>query len=997
LEFKPFALAGPRSRAADFASREASMKVGKVEAAGVGKQPVLELDDWNKALYRHYFSVPRQGSAEPVVRLYVTGEELEEARGLGCSGDEARTAFIEAVKTAIAGRSLAADAVRRRRRWSPDSTAVPPFLSHLLLTCMAANDVAEDLRWTGNFRTRLCQILGTSSQPQLERLRDLWVELATWSVEQNRKAAGCRPLRLPPIPHSGHYSIIGYSLRLAIPTRRDQETLATVLKELRERGEEPGLRSVLRLVSPNIGRFTSEFQHVFDEFVTSSRKQPAATLFHTAFWSAVREAVLFGLEKPVGESMSEHVRLELEDDDGRFWLTLTCDSPISSVGLNSEPLPNPRSSPFRYRLLDAESASLVGVLLSSSKKASPLLSGIKTAVTEGILLFEEGDDYVFTLARQLPSSGAIRMLVCERLKEDVRRALLRPDLKPEITKSAYFGWSEWRGLNVEGLRQADLHRFPALAGVRSLRVTIPPPEIKLRGGIRIGGSFVALLTALPLVEIAGASRVELVGGEALKRLPDSDEIWSIPSTLAPSSLIGTRRIVASTGSGVLAEREIDFIATAFTTDYKQPLDPSRWLVESTRIDTVPLSDFPSCVIPSAGTSGTSSRRPLRVVSQAAVSPTQPHLIPLTTLLCARFAAQRGISEGELVSILTRELGVHTSEVWPILRGWVEGGMLDVLSDARWRGRIYFGRLPHLVIHRVGGDYEAVLVGLLPPFLQDRFRNLSVAEGLVATESRSVSEFVPALQRVRSKNLALLNELAIELELPLPACLRQVGELLRSVRTAAEEHSSTLQDHWPRYRQWDWQRRAYAENPRESAVRGISVEWCRRDDGPDRYKVYRDGELVWWTRSRTWAMLAAFAFADVPAFSRLSPTSIESRGDGLHLPLPLARIVACAGPANPGPTGQAIYRYTFRDRGVCDLVLSKLWPGTVAMTSEVAPTAKDLSTILQTGYGPAVPLPAALSRGLARLFAGRPGSRFVPSSSLPRLYSMLETMRKTGIQ
>lgn len=974
------------------------MEVGRDEAAGLGKQRVSGLDDWNNALYRHYFGVPRQGSAEPVVRLYITGDELEEVGDLGCSGEEARTAFIEAVKTAIAGRSLAADAVRRRRRWSPDSTTVPPFLSHLLLTCMVANDVAEDLRWTGNFRTRLCQILGTSSQPQLKRLRDLWVELATWSVEQNRKGAGCRQLRLPPIPVSGHYSIIGYSLRLAIPTRCDQETLATILKGLRAKGEEPELRSVLHLVGSNIGRFTSEFQNVFDEFVTSSKKQPVTTLFHTTFWSAVREAVLAGLEKPDGESMSEHVRLELEDDDGRFWLTLTCDSPISLAGFTSEPLPNPRSSPFRFRLLDAERASCVGALLSSSKRASPLPSGIKASVSEGILLFEEADDYVFTLARQLPSSGAIRMLICERLKEDVRRALLRTDLKPEITKSEYSGWSEWRGLSVEGLHQAEFHRFPALAGARSLRLTIPSPEIKLRGGIRIGGSFVALPSAFPLVEIAGATGVELVGGAPLERLANSDEMWSIPSTLAPSNLIGTRRIVASADSGVLAEREIDFIATAFTTDYKQPLDPSRWLVESTTIDMVPLSDFPACMSPFAGTSGTLHRRPLHVTSESDLSPTQPHLIPLMTLLCARFAAQRGISEGELVPILKREVvGLHTSEVWPILRGWVESGMLDVLSDARWRGRIYFGRLPRLVIHKVGGDYEAVLVGLLPPLLQDRFHHLSVAEGLVPAESRSVSEFVPALPRVRSKSRALLNELAIELELPPPACLRQVGEFLRPVRTSTEEHSSILQDKWPRYRQWDWQRRSYAENPRESAIRGISIEWCRRDDGPDRYKVYRDGDLVWWTRSRTWAILAAFTLAEVPVFSRVSPTTIESRGDGLHLPLPLARIVACSGPANPGPTGQAVYRYTFRDRGVCDLVLSKLWPGTIAMTNEVAAAAKNLSTILQTGCGPAVPLPIALSRGLVRLFEGRPGPHFVPSSSLPRLYSMLETMRKTGIQ
>ena len=71
----------------------------------------------------------------------------------------------------------------------------------------------------------------------------------------------------------------------------------------------------------------------------------------------------------------------------------------------------------------------------------------------------------------------------------------------------------------------------------------------------------------------------------------------------------------------------------------------------------------------------------------------PPLLELTTLFCTRFAAQRGISEGELVHIMTSALQITVSEVWPILRAWVEAGMLDVLSDPQWRARVYFARTP----------------------------------------------------------------------------------------------------------------------------------------------------------------------------------------------------------------------------------------------------------------------------------------------------------------
>jgi len=223
-----------------------------------------------------------------------------------------------------------------------------------------------------------------------------------------------------------------------------------------------------------------------------------------------------------------------------------------------------------------------------------------------------------------------------------------------------------------------------------------------------------------------------------------------------------------------------------------------------------------------------------------------------------------------------------------------------------------------------------------------------------------------------------------------------------VRAAAEQFTSTRIDSWSVFRRWDWQKRFFSEKPAESTFGGISVDWCRRDDGPDRYKVYRDGSLLWWTRSRTWASLAAFTLAGLPVFTRRGSATLESQGDSLYIPLPAARAISWIGPENPGPVrlpdGRSAYRYTFRDEAALSSVLSKLWPDVYESSRCVSPlVAKRLAAILQTGRGPVVPVPAALRRALSVLrdFPTRhPG--FVPASTLPELYALLASAWKGEI-
>ncbi len=943
------------------------------------------VSDWNNILFLHFFASAHGEPAAPVVTLNVTGENLWEAVGRNRTRTAAKAAFIEAIKQGIGGRTLEADAWNRRARWNSGFDIVPPFLAHLLLTCMVANDLSEELQWTADLRVRLSQILGTETQPLLRRFRSLWEDFAAWSVRQNVAGAGCRPLRLPQIPDSGHHSIIGYSIRLAVPSRRDQTTLAKLLRRNGLDGREPEINAVLSLVNANIAGFSSAFQGVFEDFVAAFKSKRFALLAQTAFWTAVRTVALAGLQKAGVERAGARVRLELEDDDGSFLLNLTSDTELRTGYTRSLAVPTPRQSPYRFLLTDPMGGTLTDILFSAKRADSETekaLVTVRSAITDGFILFEESDDYVFVLTTTFPSTGRLRALVSDRLKPPFTLALNSTDMLPEARKSAFPGWTEWRGLTAEGLRGADISRFPSLQAVRALRLTIPPPEIKLRGGIRHGSSFIAMSGILPTVEVSDAEEVgiELAAGEWQPLVAESEErgTWQFDSELPAGRLLGSHRIVAFASSVSIAEITVSFIETALSHDYKRPAELERWLVESTSTDLLSFASAVDCV--QQITAGAGPRWRGRVAdaesevqsSVSAVSASDS-LVPLINLLSSRFSAQRGLSEGELVEIMTGELGLEAAKIWPVLRGWLEGGMFDVLADARWRARVYFGRLPQLVVHRRQGLYEGVLTGLVPPYLLERFDALASVLRLTNIPRRSVSPLVPSLPRCRSDRLAPLTELATELDLSEIVQVRAPEELLADVKATATAFSSNAGDSWPFFKKWDWSRRSFNDRPSSESVSGISLDWCRRDDGPDRYKLYKDGALLWWTRSRTWAVLAALTLADLPVFTVDSDRTMHSQGDSLYLPLPAARAVAWTAPMNSGPVtlrdGDRAYRYTFHDDRSRDSVLAKMWPHKFDVARSISPlTATALSTICRTGVGPQIPVPAKLKQTLDEICA-----------------------------
>ena len=149
----------------------------------------LSLDQWNNFLYAHYFEAGHCQARAPVSRIHVSGQELAVAiRADACSVESVRTAFVSCIQRNIGNRSLAVDASRRREAWLKTCNGVPSYLSHLLLTCMVVNDLAEELQGTGDFRKRLSRVLGDNKAGRLELIRTLWKEFAAWTAIQELKA-----------------------------------------------------------------------------------------------------------------------------------------------------------------------------------------------------------------------------------------------------------------------------------------------------------------------------------------------------------------------------------------------------------------------------------------------------------------------------------------------------------------------------------------------------------------------------------------------------------------------------------------------------------------------------------------------------------------------------------------------------------------------------------------------------------------------------------------
>src|SRR5687768_23149 len=116
-----------------------------------------DLEEWNERLLRYFFS-NHDETPQPVVVLLVTADELARVTAdSDAVAHEVRDAFVEAVRTGVRrSNGLLEDAAAypewpKRPRWPTP----PPFVAHLLFTCVAASESSDELGDEASFISRL--------------------------------------------------------------------------------------------------------------------------------------------------------------------------------------------------------------------------------------------------------------------------------------------------------------------------------------------------------------------------------------------------------------------------------------------------------------------------------------------------------------------------------------------------------------------------------------------------------------------------------------------------------------------------------------------------------------------------------------------------------------------------------------------------------------------------------------------------------------------------
>ena len=1002
------------------------------------------LEDWNQALLDHYFRA--DGSTDhAITRLLVTPRELARVTGDATAPRETvQEAFLSVLRQPRRkfNQSISSD------RWLGPAGELPVdhtpgCLAYLILSCLVASAVTDGLIDVGNFRNRLAHLLGNppdESYPLVD-LPVLWEGFRRWL--ETKRALGA-PYRRLVLPDPAHYTLIGYPLRLAFPARKDEKRLVEIL-EREGLGKEPPVPLVLRLVQRHLETFTPAFIEAFEQF-RNAFQEGRPRLFEDPFWTAVREVSALDF---AGRDDAESSTLEFVmflNRDCRFDMALASSKEVQAG-----------TGQIRYQASEAtlgQFRSVVSVDVPSQEDGvawavklflngalqnvipeivrSPLWS----VVREGAVLFVADDWDVYVAAVSRPTSGRIRALLREDIAEHFFGAL--PEEKQLGHRpSWYHGWLETDPFVpdlLDHLDEADgVLSVGPLSDVRVLQPVVRPPAIHLSGGIRVPGGFLGLRGGLPRVTVdvpvdrlqahfdTGAYPRGAPTPIDLIPLPQSPDTFVFPETEDP--LDGKWTLVGFRGAEVEVQRSVAFRPAVVSTAYKEPTESVDWLVESTGPAAVP---FYAGGLEAAGENDEVPEERLLFLQRGdrASPDNQGDIVEAPTVDipameaarrirtfegqtdrvqqfiegCAATAANRsGIREPEFLERIqeTFQIGDSSPLVWDIVRGWVESGAFDRAVYLRWRGRKYFARRPHFVLHRGSTGLMGTLVGLIPMSTRNRVTESARRHGAKRDRTHTFSHWLPPVMRWSAESPQVFHEIAQECYLPPSRRIRPLADLLVPIVDVAA-HSGSDALNFQTAGWWCWEEGSFSSRGKTSCG-GVAIEWLRRSDKPDRFRVRFDEQWSWCTVSRNWALLVGYSLTGTSPFGIGREAQVlRSVAGQVFLPVPLGRLAAVRGTVVPGPTqGFAAggYAYSFSTAQERNEVLSLLW-GSSHETVDVH-RVRWLLTVAghqpPTEVQPRIPIPPHL-RNLLRetqLTQYMPSDGRLPAGVIPLISNALD--------
>lgn len=537
------------------------------------------LAQWNERLLKHFFG-RRSVDDAPVTTLLATQEELARATGdLSAQPEVVRDVFVDAVLRSVRRESLLDTAVDYYGYPGPPlDDAVPPFVSYLVFTCIAAAESSDELASEGSFVARL-RVLSKHQLPEssIHHLPRLWENLAAWLARPDNLAR-YRPLKLP---DPGGLTRIGYTTKLAFPYRRDQRELADLLDREGLLGHEPPVGKVLALVVRERARFFRRFKDAFDEFrqqYAAGAGQDSSRLLDHRFWSAVREAALLGRGRGEDVTLQGRAQLLAEVQDDQLEILVVTDMATDTRdALSSVELPV-SYGPWKYALLEKrDAASLDGASIARAANALLALEHrvqpVSAAIEQGVLAFVETNHGLLELASREHLKLAEFALVRKDLEGDLVRICGRATTK--VAPTRYKGWVQIYGLDLSP-RESEQIEASDLRRVWMLHQSVSRVSVVLTGGIPVEDGWLGLRGLLPRVRAANAATVVLQQEErehALSRLGNDE--WALPDR----DFAGACTIELVSKSGEHATRQLRFALAPSLEEFKEPSDRDAWIAE----------------------------------------------------------------------------------------------------------------------------------------------------------------------------------------------------------------------------------------------------------------------------------------------------------------------------------------------------------------------------------------------------------------------------------
>lgn len=874
------------------------------------------LHQWSQAFFRHFFEYEEEDT--PVTRLVITDATWSSVTGdTSTSPAQIQQAFLDQFPR-----------TRRELNCHLSSQALnlslDDYFPYLILTCLVSA-ASEDDAEAGQFPIRLYELLrmqGDSPLP-FDGLGDVWKQLAAQLITGHNQG---RPWRKLVLPNPGIEVRIGYSKRLAFPSRNDQQQLAPLLNNLDRSKwlDEPPIDPVLNIiVERNIWKFSSAFQQEFRDFknLVSSGQETATHPFWAAVLGVLRTNPLESRAKNSRHTLDLCLLMEFDEFEEPVLSLLSKISSSPWSGITSQSLDLEIAGYNHLLVADENPEEPARRLLNGGLSCSDVRSSLLEVAQDGLLIFQREGGYRIARTRP-PESGPATVLVRQDLKNAFISALgslaFNRPLKPCLN-------TQWHWLDgLEG------QQIPRLSGIRCLTPIARSASIGIYDGIRCqGGSYLSRFAALPEFRLEGSHRLRLnclsTASTSAKTLvlDQGTTGWRLahnPETRA--GIEGEFEVVAENRTGMrISARRIRFQREILTWNYGLPSDPGAWEIEAGQRDTASLEV---------------GNRSLWEISEA-WNPEQ--CLETTTCLPAReFDASwchgglgdlvealaaigttrtLGLAEMEFLDFLRRFLHIDEKDyrlLWDIARAWTEAGLLQRVSDRRWRAVRYLPQIPRLCLSRTSdGAWRGVVLGLMPTFPGYRLINDAKVLTLEARWVASVSPWLPpglVLAGATAKALidfAKAKELEVVRVRSFVDCLAPLDQALR--------YDDPPGNYSP-YAIWNWEQGRFQKfTDAHSSHEGPGIFWHRRERGDRRdfFVARAENGRTLWSYSRVWSLLAGARLLGRETYGYQPGEGLVRQAvGGIHLPLVVGRLTFALSGCAPGPVknadGDIAYRY-----------------------------------------------------------------------------------------